>query len=425
METSINGRVQAVLSRLPPLEGHEAAAPMLPRECYFDPDFFEFEKKAVFARSWVCVGRIEQIPNKGDYLTPEVASEPLIVVRDVDGALRAMSAVCQHRGQILAREPGNARRFVCPLHAWSYDLEGCLVGAPRMGNAQTLKRLRESVHLAKVGVEVWHGFIFVNLDRDAKPLAPGLAKLEPYWEGYEDSDLVGVPPVISDKPLPWNWKTQLENFTDAYHTEFVHRGTHDFAPSVMKNGGVSFTDMSADDDAIVRSVPLLSDDGGMMQDGWGPEAEFPPIATLKPEQRRRLTFALVPPSLTLVFAPNTIAFAFLAPKGPEETLAANDRVTGGGWLVPRETLEHPDFAEKAARVREGARKIWAQDVPVNINMQAGKRSAFAPSNMYGPLETTLLQFNAWLLRRYHEGAACADRRVNRDRNGTRPGGIAF
>ncbi len=404
MQTLINERVRTILSQLPPCEGHEAAAPMLPRECYFDPDFFEFEKKAVFARSWICVGRTEQIPGKGDYFTPEVAGEPLIVVRDEDDTVRAMSAVCQHRGQILVREPGHARRFVCPLHSWSYDLKGYLAGAPRIGDSNDLKRLRQTVRLCGVRAETWHSFIFVNLDDEAKPVAEGLAKLEPYWEGYEDSDLVGVPPVLSDKPLPWNWKIQLENFTDAYHTEFVHRGTHDFAPSVTKDGGVMFTEMSANDDAIVRSVPLLAEDGGMMRDGWGPEAEFPPITTLSLEQRRRLTFAIVAPSLTLVFAPNTIAFAFLSAKGPEETLAANDRVTGGGWLLPRSTAKREDFAERAARVREGARKIWAQDVPVNMNMQTGKKSVYAPDNIYGPLERTLLQFNAWLLRRYHDGA---------------------
>ncbi len=112
-------------------------------------------------------------------------------------------------------------------------------------------------------------FCLLPLDEDAAPLGPGLAKLEPFWEGYEDADLVAVPPTMSDTPLPWNWKIHAENFTDAYHPEFVHVGTHDFAPSIHRDGGVEITPMAAEDNAIVRTVLLLHPDGGMMEDGWG------------------------------------------------------------------------------------------------------------------------------------------------------------
>src|SRR2546428_756300 len=133
--------------------------------------------------------------------------------------------------------------------------------------------------------------------------APSLDKLEPYWDGYRDAGLIGVPPVPAKTSLPWNWKIHVENFTDAYHPPFVHRGTHDFAPSVHPDGGVTFTPMAAEDNAIVRSVPLLKPDGGMMRDGWGEAAMFPPLEILTAAQRRRLTFAMIPPSLTLGFAP--------------------------------------------------------------------------------------------------------------------------
>jgi phenylpropionate dioxygenase-like ring-hydroxylating dioxygenase large terminal subunit len=263
-----------------------------------------------------------------------------------------------------------------------------------------LERLRRTAKLPEVRLERWHGFLFVNLDLDAAPLAPSLSKVEPFWTNYEDADLVAVPPTPSDKPLPWNWKIHVENFTDAYHPEFVHRGTHDFAPSVHPEGGVEFTAMTAADNAIVRTVPLLQPDGGMTDDGWGPEAAFPAIATLSPAQRKRLTFVLIPPSMTLIFAPGAVAYQFITPIGAEATLASNDRVTSGGWLLPRSTYERGDFAERAALVREGAKKIWLQDVPVNLGIQAGKKSRFMPEGHYVPLETTLVQFNAWLLRAY-------------------------
>lgn len=401
--------MQALLERLQQLDGDGSAAPMLPPECYTSPEFFDFEREAVFARSWLCVGRAEQIPNPGDYLAVSMAGEPLLVVRTQDGSVRAMSAVCQHRGQVLTCTSGSARTFRCPLHFWSYDLNGRLIGAPRMGSAEELNHLRKTVRLPAVKHEIWHGFVFVNLDAGAAPLAPSLAKLEPFWAHYEEADLVAVPPVPADKTLPWNWKLHFENFTDAYHPEFVHRGTHDFAPSVHPEGGVQFTPMSATDNAIVRTVPLVKADGGMMRDGWGENAAFPPIETLAPEQRRRLVFAMIPPGMTIVFAPNAVAYQLVTAVSAEGTMAANDRVTGGGWIVPRSTLALADFPERAAAVREGGSKIWAQDVPINLSMQAGKRSRFMPGGTYGPLETTLLQFNAWLLRTYRSALSAAPR----------------
>ena len=392
--------LQAVFAELRALDASAEAAPMLPRACYTSPAFFAFEREAVFARSWLCVGRAEQIPNAGDYLAVLVAGEPLLVVRGKDGEIRALSAVCRHRGQVITTVSGSVRAFRCPLHFWTYDLDGRLLGAPRMGDRGELDCLRRTIELPNVRCEQWHGFVFVNLDAEAAPLAPGLAKLEPYWANYEDSDLVAVPPVPADKVLPWNWKLHFENFTDAYHPEFVHRGTHDFAPSIHLEGGVQFTPMALGDQAIVRTVPMLKSDGGMMRDGWGEAAAFPPIATLAPAQRKRVTFAMIPPGMTLVFAPNAVAYQLISAVSEVGTTAANDRVTGGGWLVPRSTRKLVDFDARAAQVREGGAKIWAQDVPVNLAMQAGKQSRFMPQGTYGPLETTLLQFNAWLLHKY-------------------------
>jgi phenylpropionate dioxygenase-like ring-hydroxylating dioxygenase large terminal subunit len=397
--------IRKILEALTDPSAHESAAPMLPRECYTSPEFFEFERRVVFPRSWICVGREEQIPNPGDYLAPAVGAEPLLVVRRQDGSIGAMSAVCQHRGQVIASENGSTgRTFRCPLHFWTYDLEGRFMGAPYLESRADMECLRKTSKLPEVRLEIWHGFLFVNLDPDAAPLAPSLAKVEPFWANYDSADLVAVPPTPGDKPLPWNWKIHAENFTDAYHPEFVHRGTHDFAPSVHADGGVEFTPMTSADNAIVRTVPLLQSDGGMTNAGWGPEAAFPAIKTLSAAQRKRLTFVLIPPSMTLIFAPGAVAYQLITPIGVEATLASNDRVTAGGWLLPRSTYERNDFAERAATVREGAKKIWLQDIPVNLGVQAGKKSRFMPDGHYVPLERTLIQFNAWLVRAYRDAA---------------------
>jgi hypothetical protein len=131
---------------------------------------------------------------------------------------------------------------------------------------------------------------------------------------------------------------------------------------------------------------------------------FPAIPGLPEWRRNWLSFVMVPPNLQLMFAPGAVSYTLLVAGGVEATYASSDRVTGGGWILPKSTVALTDFTERAAAVREGASKIWAQDVPVNNAMQAGKRSRFMPDAIYGPLETTLIQFNAWLLRAYTKAA---------------------
>ncbi len=391
--------VDSLLAEIAGLDVADGYTRMMPAGCYTEPDFFAFEQAEVFSRSWMCVGRIEQVAERGDCFGADVAGEPVLIARGEDGEIHALSAVCQHRGEIIpCPEKGKALR--CPLHFWTYDMQGRLSGAPRMGDADAVAKLRRTVRLPRPRLELWHGFIFVNLDPAAKPLAPSLAKLEPLWAGYEATGLTALPPAMSEQPLPWNWKIQVENFTDAYHPEFVHRGTHDFAPSVMAGDGVRFTEMAPGDNAIVRSVPMKSPDGGMTKDGWGADAAFPAIATLPPEQRSRITFAMLPPSMLLMFAPGTIAYTLIKPAGVTATYAGSDRVTYGGWLLPKSTIDLPDFRERCAAVSAGGTRIWAEDLPINNGMQAAKRSRFLPDGIYGPLETTLQQFNVWLIEAY-------------------------
>ena len=391
--------VDSLLAEIADLTFADGYTRMMPAGCYTEPEFFAFEQAEVFARTWICVGRVEQVAERGDCFSWEVAGEPILVTRGEDGEVHALSAICRHRGEIIPC-PEKGRALRCPLHFWTYDMQGRLSGAPRMGDAEAVARLRQTVRLTELRVELWHGFLFVNLDPDAKPLGPSLAKLEPLWAGYEATGVIAVPPAMSDTPLPGNWKVQVENFTDAYHPEFVHHGTHDFAPSIMTGDGVRFTDMTPGDNAIVRSVPMKTPDGGMMKDGWGADAAFPAIATLTPEQRSRVTFAMLPPSMTMMFAAGTIAYTLIRPAGVTATYAGSDRVTYGGWLLPKSTIDLPDFRDRCAAVREGGSKIWAQDVPVNVGMQAAKNSRYLPEGIYGSLETTLQQFNVWLIEAY-------------------------
>ena len=107
--------------------------PTLPGRDYHAPEVFAFERDAVFASSWMCVGRAEQLPEPGDYLTAEVAGETPIVLRGEDGVLRAFANTCRHRGTMLLEGSGSVRKVIkCPYHAWTYALDGRLAGSPNV-----------------------------------------------------------------------------------------------------------------------------------------------------------------------------------------------------------------------------------------------------------------------------------------------------
>ena len=399
----IHPDIIAVLDGLDISDRPVAEARALPPEAYRSEAFFAFEKEAVFMHSWLCVGRVQQLPNEGDYLAVTLAGEPVLVVRGKDGALRAMSAVCRHRGHPVKQNcSGNASRFVCPYHRWTYGLEGELVGAPRMKETIALAALRRESSLPPLKLELWHGFIFVNFDAQAAPLAPTMAKLEPYMAGYDLDAMVTIPPSFDPTPVPWNWKMLLENYIEPYHTEYVHPIIHDFAPSV----GVEFDPRRGDDDnVIVRYVPFLAPDGGLTETGWAAPAAFPVIPGLSEKQRNRVGFGMVPPTMNIIFTPDMLCYGLVYPLTPTSLTVGGGLFTAGGWCVPKSTASLPDFDQRAARLMEGSRQLGEQDTSINVAMQASKYSRFSPRGRFSPLEETLSDFNRWLALRYRAQAA--------------------
>ena len=145
------------------------AAETLPPACYTDPGFFEFEKECLFNHEWLCVGREAWAAKPGDYFTTSIIGEPIVVVRNHAGVLKALSSVCQHRAMLVAEGHGNAPVFLCPYHHWCYSLDGALLNAPAMERTRNFDKAKFG--LPEFKVEVWLGFVFINFDRAAPPLA--------------------------------------------------------------------------------------------------------------------------------------------------------------------------------------------------------------------------------------------------------------
>jgi len=204
----------------------------MPGAFYTSPALLELEREQLFRRKWVCVGREEELPEPGDYRATELVGEPVLLMRNAEGRIRALSNVCRHRGMQLLEGEGNCRRITCSYHAWTYDLDGALVRAAGVDDRHA-NFLREC-RLPEFPCETWHGFIFINLDRDAESFLASetVQAIEPMVAHMHIEDMRLI--YSSEQEWDANWKCLVENFLEGYHLSTVHRKTlHPYTPTSL------------------------------------------------------------------------------------------------------------------------------------------------------------------------------------------------
>lgn len=379
--------VLGILDKLDASLGDVKDAQSLPPECYTSPDWFEFERRAIFDREWVALGHHNTIPAPGDYFSIEVSGEHLLVVRGKDRTIRVLSAVCRHRGHILGGASGNATSFTCPFHAWTYDLQGKLISAPEMNGTLPFAELQKTACLPEFKAEIWNGFIFVNMDGQAPPLAPRLKGLSVLLENHRMEELAAIMPVDWTGNA-WNWKFMQENALEPYHTHYLHTGIHDFAPSNL----VRFTEWDeGDDGAIYREVGFTHIDGGF---NISNKALFPPITTLTEAERSRVVFAGVMPNLFIGAQGDVVFYYVILPQ------SAGDITLRVGVLTTYANLALPTASLLMKGTIDGVSVYNEQDTHANIATHKGLQSRVAPRTRWSPNEKTLVQINAWLIKRY-------------------------
>lgn len=187
---------------------------------YTDPEVFKLETNGLLARSWQFAGHASQLKETGDYFTFEMAGESLFCIKGRDGEIRTFYNVCQHRAHQLVSGAGQTRVVVCPYHAWTYELTGELRAGPNIKVVEGFDK--SSICLTSVRTEVFLGFIFVNLDNDAKPMDDWFPNVRAELESY-------VPHWDTLAPLEWveipencNWKVSVENYSECYHCTLNH-----------------------------------------------------------------------------------------------------------------------------------------------------------------------------------------------------------
>ncbi|HEX8650976.1 MAG TPA: aromatic ring-hydroxylating dioxygenase subunit alpha [Pyrinomonadaceae bacterium] len=215
-----------------------AEAQTIPAPWYVDSRIMERERRNVFARSWQMVGRVDQLREPGQYVTFEVAGEPLMVVRGSDDTLRGFFNVCRHHAAaVMTETEGRAHNLRCPYHGWTYSLEGELKGTPDFTGVCNFDRSANG--LVPVEVDVWENWVFVKLE----PVGPSLAE-------FLGSDLIAQVRPLGLETLHWmerrhytfdcNWKVFVDNYLDGgYHVPYLHKGLDsvlDYSKYTIENG---------------------------------------------------------------------------------------------------------------------------------------------------------------------------------------------
>ncbi len=359
-----------------------------PRAAYVSDHIYREESKHLFLDNWVNLAHVSELPNAGDYICVDVFDYPLVVTRGRNDDFHVMSRVCQHKGTLLAEGRGNASVFVCPFHAWSYNLDGSLKAAPLMEKSSNFDK--SSCRLSQIPMEIWEGFIFVNVSGNAEPLAPQLEGLGQILANWNMADLVpGHEPVYYNQGQ--NWKINAESFLEAYH----HLGAHidTFQPTfpaanshpIESSGLYSILGFGPAQASAATNI-----DGG---------DALPFIEGLTEDERMEPLVVFVWPSLLLGVGPDQVAYYRLMPTSAEShDLWLND-------LMPRSTVEDPSMKAAIEARTEWATKIVheSDDMPVFDLCQKGIRSPFyEQGRLSNPYEKCIWEFNQWWLEKLEQ-----------------------
>jgi phenylpropionate dioxygenase-like ring-hydroxylating dioxygenase large terminal subunit len=224
-------------------------ASTIPAPWYVEPRIAELESKTVFSKTWQMVGRADQLEKPGQFVTANVAGEPIVVVRGNDGVLRGFFNVCRHHAAAVVTEPcGQASILHCPYHGWNYGLDGALKGMPEFDGVKNFDR--EKNGLVPVKADIWEGFVFVNLDPQAMSLKDFLGGLVKRVAPLGLSKLHYFDRRVYD--IHCNWKVFVDNYLDGgYHVPHLHKGLNsvlDYKQYTIEN----------EDRYCLQSSPMVS-----------------------------------------------------------------------------------------------------------------------------------------------------------------------
>jgi phenylpropionate dioxygenase-like ring-hydroxylating dioxygenase large terminal subunit len=376
----------------------------LAQEFYLSSEVFEKDVDNIVLKSWVLVGHQSQISEVGEFFVTRIAGESIIIVRSDENTINALLNVCRHRGsRVCLESKGRASRFVCPYHAWTYDLEGNLQGAPRV--MDTLDAGEYPLKRAKL--EVFQGMLFINFNPDADfaPIANELGdSLAPY--GLDNAKIAHR----QSYEIEANWKLGVENFCECYHCLPAHREfsvAHGLArpekvnPELLgavmaraESCGLSnkVFDVSFDDNEPIGSdryfdrYPLLKGHVTGSRDG---KPVAPLLGSIKDYDGGASDFQVGAFSYGLAYCDHVVLYRFI----PMSKDMTECEVV---WLVRADAEEGKDYKLDEL--------IWLWDVTTVADKRIiqdnsrGVESRFYEPGPFTPMEYYTEQFTKWYLK---------------------------
>jgi phenylpropionate dioxygenase-like ring-hydroxylating dioxygenase large terminal subunit len=275
---------------------------------YLDPDFLGREQERIFERTWQLAGHVSALPRTGSYATSWAGDQPVLAIRDDDGAVRAFRNVCRHRGSRLLSGSGQCKKAIrCRYHGWTYRLDGSLIGVPE---ARTYDDLDKSkLGLFPVRTEVVAGLIFVNLDPHAQPLAPRLGDLPERLARYDVANLEPFAPWEGEQPV--NWKIVVDNYLEGYHVPIAH-------PGLMRLLDYGRYDVELHEDWVWFEAPLRDKrSGNRIERAY--QRIVRPMPGLEPEDKDVWRYILIYPNTAIDLYPDQVTTWQIRPVAPDRT----------------------------------------------------------------------------------------------------------
>ena len=370
----------------------------LPPAAYHSPAVFEAEAANVFRAGWIFIGRVDQAATPGDFLCINVLGERLVMVRDLRGRLGVLSRTCRHRWMDVCdgATSGNCKVFVCPYHAWTYELDGRLRAAVEMHRTPDFEP--SEIRLPAIRHEVWQGFVFVNLDGQAQALAPRLAPLDEAIARYDLESWVTVR-TLDFGEQPWDWKVMMDN-GDVYHHLALHRDTVE--PRSPGRLGIT-----ADNNGhfglqygpAAESVLVTASDGQPVMPAYLPHIDgYEPWLRLNHRQRTSALYLYVLPNYVISLNPDRGSFVQTFPLGPGRIHYRQN------IMVPPEALAVPNFQAALDTSIERAQTVIAEDFSACEAVQRGAQSQYATQAHLSHLEAHQRDFARWVARRLTSAA---------------------
>jgi phenylpropionate dioxygenase-like ring-hydroxylating dioxygenase large terminal subunit len=350
----------------------------LPAQYYVDVNYFNREMDALFRRMWICAGRTEQVERPGQFFVREVVGESLIVTRSPSTEVRAFYNVCRHRGTRLCTEASGAfaGSIQCPYHAWTYDLDGRLIGAPHMDEVPHFRK--EEYPLHQVHAEVWDGHIFLNLSRDPGPLSAQLADLPAKFRPWQMENLRLGHRIVYD--VKANWKLLIQNYSECLHCPNLHPALNKLSHYLSgENEPLRATYMGGRMD-LRPGVATLS------MDGTCPRAFLPGLSEA---DVRRVYYYAIFPNMLLSLHPDYMLVHTLWPMAPDRTVNICE------WHFHPHTLATPGFS--AADAIDFWDMTNRQDWHVCELSQAGISSRAYTPGPYSNREDLLYAFDQMIV----------------------------